>query len=789
LAHPEYPPTIILEDMPTFCTGYNPLIETQLQCLVSEPEWNANYLGGGWYYHFSGLPSCTLLGVKEFSITAIDTDPNLLPGSPYLPDTDYVEYSFEYIEGAFAGSPPSINEVEVTGRSNSTIKPFCGTPYYKKLSFEPGGDALCIGPTGLKDIDVSGSLPQGLSYEIYFDESLWPGSQPVLPYSSLAGGYLIISGEVTEYADGGSYDEEFKLTVTDARDLSAEQTITFTDSSIPNDPDKSIAVYFDKSYAVLTPKSGLDIITAASVNGYSPPLLPEGLVCNSTLPHNECGVIEVEYSGEFGTDTRVWLTPTDPETTLSAGNLIYIGFRDTSNNQLDGVYQLATDDNGIHITGTVSLTSVNTGYADLVVGDYTSISLSDYDGLFEGTITNNKCLLGAGRIEFPSAGGFNNSKGLVGYIVPSFITSLSGNLPFTASDSKLSNLKFDKINNNQNIISSVQWIDCPQTGTLYMSGIALPTIHCEITDPPPAQNRPFTFNNLKESLLTRLSFGETEAQRNIPENNRVKTINYEFYDMFSGVMIADGSVSAGQSFSTPTLFRESGTVYKLKISNNSDIFPTYNHQAIPYSENEYVWIHKAALLNDLPVQNTYPAIISIIESGNSISVINDLEDSDPNGVTMSNVFGLAIGGYIPVVYDPNGNPIVSVPYSHVGTVGWSTEDYKPLITGVIHQKLFKDDLNELDASYTSQFENQNNQNTYYILTVNDVGASVGDAISLEVFKVDYGGATTLVYDDVITITSNFISGDDLVFSSNDIDLGLGTTTFTGFANIKFGNNS
>ena len=780
LAHPEYPPKIILQDMPTFCTGYDPLIETQLQCLVSEPEWDANYFGGGWFYHFSGLPSCTLLGVKEFSITAIDTDPNLLPESPYLPNTDFVEYAFEYIEGAFAGSPPFINEEQVNGLSNTTIKPFCGSLYYKKLNFGPGEDALCIGPTGLKDIDVSGNLPPGLSYKIYFSESLWPDSQPVVPFSSLDGGYLIISGDVTEYANGGSYDEEFKLTVTDARDLSAEQTITFTDSSVPNDPDKSIAVYFDKPYAVLTPKSGLDIVAAASVNGYSPPLSPEGLICNSTLPHNQCGVIEVEYLGSLSTDTRVWLTPTDPEVTLTAGNLIYIGFRDTNNDDLDGVYQLAIDNEGIHITGIKSLTSQNTGYADLVIGNYTNISLSNYDTLFNGTITNNKCLLGAGRIEYPSDGNFNNSKGLVGYIVPSFITSLRENLPFTTSDSKLLNLKFDRIPNDQDIISSLQWVDCPQTGTLYMSGIALPPIYCEITDPPPAQNRPFTFNNLKESLLTRLSFGETEAQRNIPENNRVKTINYQFYDMLSGTMIADGSVSAGQSFSTPTLFRESGTVYRLKIFNNSDIFPTYNYQAIPYSENEYVWIHKAALLNDLPVQNTYPPIISIIESGNSISVINDLEDSDPNGVTMSNVFGLAIGGYIPVIYDGNGIPIISVPYSHIGTDGWSTEDYKPLITGVIHQKLFKDNLNNLSASYEYKFASAS-----YVLTIDNVGASVGDIIYLEIFEVaSFGGAITLKYQDKRTISSVNISENNLVFDRSVLD--LGGSAFTGFANIKFG---
>ena len=781
LAHPEYPPTIILQDMPTFCSGYNPLVETQLQCLAAEPQWNENYNGGGWYYHFSGLPSCTLLGLKEFSITAIDTDPNLLPESPYLPDTDYVEYSFEYIEGAFGGSPPSIEE-EAGG--NDEILPFCGPSYYKKLIFKPGGDALCIGPTGLKDISVSGSLPPGLSYEIYYGGDLLSSNSPVEPYSSLDEGYLVIQGDVTTYASGGSYPEEFKLTVTDARDLFVEQTITFTDSSVANDPDKSATIYFDKPYGLLTPKSGLAIVPGSTVKGYSPPLLPEGLICNSVLPHNQCGVIEVEYEGTNDTSTIVRLTPTDQSVSLTAGDLIYIGFR---NNNKDGIYLLQSDDDGIYIDITQSIGNPITGYADLVVADYSDISLSNYDAFFPNNtidINTNKCLLGAGRVE---VGEGNGNRGLLGYIVPSYQTSLLGeNAVFDINDPKLSNLEFTRIQNNEDVVSSVSWISCPQTGTFYISGITLPDIYCEITDPPPARNRPYTYNGSAESLLTRLSFGTTEAQRNLVDNHRTnKTINYELSDLLSGIVIADGSVTPGQSFQTPTFNTASGTIYKLKISNESDVFPTYNYKAIPYSENEYMWIHKASNLSQTPpaIQNTFPPIMPVLLGSESISVINDEDIPNGNGITMSNVFGLAIGGYIPVTYGTDGSPTDIDIYSATGNplVSWSTSQYKPLITGVIHEKLFKDDLNALDASYAYQY-----QTSTYTLTVNDAGASVGDIISLEVFKVDYAGVTTLVYDNVIIVTSTFISGDDLNFSTNDIDLGLGTTPFTGFANIKFG---
>ena len=100
------------------------------------------------------------------------------------------------------------------------IKPLCGNILYKKqYDFGPTVPPLCIGPTGIKSYSVSGSLPSGLSYSIYFPETL---SQPVEPYSNVGSGYILIQGVPTEFANGGTYSEQLTLTVTDARDHASQ---------------------------------------------------------------------------------------------------------------------------------------------------------------------------------------------------------------------------------------------------------------------------------------------------------------------------------------------------------------------------------------------------------------------------------------------------------------------------------------------------------------------------------------------------------------------------------------
>ena len=774
LAHANYPPTIILEDMPTFCTGFNPLIETQLQCLISPPRWSANDQGGSWSYHFSGIPSCVLLGRKDFTITAIDTDTSLLPGSPYLPNTDQVPYTFNYIEGNFDGNHPTIS-----GNSDydgmDVMLPFCNTYYTKQLNFFPGPEALCSFRTGIKSYEVSGSVPPGLTYSQYFPED---GNSPVAPYSNLAGGYLRIEGYPTTFASGQAYAESLKLIVTDARDKTVEQTITFNDASVPNEPDIGMAVYFKDENVAITPKSGLDLIEKRSQEVGRPPTIEESLTCRSILPHNKCGVSTILFSGtSVVNNLNIYLIQSGEnipsEQRIQHRDNIYIAF-DTYNDGNDGAYVIHSDDIGIHISGQESLQNPNqiapiTGDALVLKGKTESLNLADFDSFFEGNIVTSTqyCILGGGvatQKRSEVVGGSNNQRGLLGALVPSHKASITGLQPFE----DISDLRLDRINPDVDTVSTVSWSDCHQTGVLYISGISIPEIHAEVVDPPPAQDYYFSFNGIRFALATRLAFGETEAQRLLPGNNRNASLQYDIIDMMSGVSIQQGSVSAGSSFDTTTLSRDSGTVYKLTISKESDIFPTYNYQATPESKNEYIWTHKGSNLSVVPTQETFPPLISAgIES---ISVTNSLTDSDPNGVVMSPVIGILAGGYIPT----DAGIGDAIPYSHSGNISvsgaYSMFDFLPKITGIIQKELLKVGSTGLPATYTSS----NNS-----LRISGVNPVVGDMIKVDFYK-SYFGQTSLEYSDNIVVAANDIDDDYL-----SLNLSLGASNLNGYAVIDF----
>lgn len=759
LAHPNYPPTILLENMPTFCSGFNPLVETQLSCLVAPPEWEPSYLGiGGWSYSFKGLASCTMFGRKDFSITAIDTDPAL--ENPYLPDTDYIELAYDYTEGDFAPSPPFISEASEP-QARKTILPLCGPDYYVRYNFGPASaEVSCVNPTGLKQIDISGSLPPGLSYSIYFPEEF---NHPIEPYSNLSEGYIEISGYPTTFASGQSYDEQFKITVIDARDLSAEQLVTFSDDSKAADPDVGIAVYFDKPYGLLTPKSGEDIIESSSAKGWRPPPIIETTICQSILPHNKCQTLRVTYQGAGNTDLRVPLTP-EAGKELSAGDLIYISFDLLSDQDNNGAYTVELDNNELVIYSKTSVSSTQQE-ATVVIAEYKDVNLSNFNNFFAdlSLIDNTKyCLLGGGYLKAGITA--QQSFGLGGYVWPTFEVSVTSIFP--SDDSKLSNLQFASLNNGLDIISNADWSDCYQTGNLYISGIVLPPISCEITDPPPGQNRNYSYNNDSFAFLTRLSFGTDALQKTYSENTRTKTINYEIRDLISSSIIKEGTVQAGSSFNSDTLTATSGTIYSLKIWNDSDVFPTYKYNAIPYSENEYLWIHKADFLNTLPDQESFPPIIS---AGFDKLVIE-------SGIVVSNLLGIAIGGYVPKVFDAQGDSIISVPYSHTGSppVAWSTEDYPPLITGIIQENLLGADKIGLNADYAYNWTGPT-----YTITIENASVSVGDIIYLEFYK---SSDDTLQHSGVLTITSNDINGSDIVITT----VNLGQSSFDGYANIRFG---
>jgi len=770
LAHANYPPTIILEDMPTFCTGYNPLINTQLQCITEPPKWNPTDQGGAWSYKFSGLPSCVLLGRKDFTITAIDTDTSLLPNSPYLPNTDQVPFAYNYIEGVFDGSPPQIS-INNGYQGMDKILPFCGTYYTKQLDFEPGGTGLCVNVTGIKSYQVEGSVPPGLSYSTYFPA---PGDVPVAPYSNMGHGYLKVQGDVTAF---GPYTESLKLTVTDARNKTTTKTITFTDSSVANDPDIAMTVYFKDENLVLSPKTGLKPINAESQSTIRPPLIPESLQCLSVLPQNNCGVSEVLYSGTINTnDLDIYLHQEDENLPnnqqIAAGDKIYIGFG-TYNNGNDGAYVIANDSIGLHIKGSVSLqypgqVAPITGHALIVKGESENVNLSDFDSFFEGNIISNTqyCLLGGGVATFDRTPNSQDTKrGLLGAIIPSFKASVTDLQPFQS----FSDLTIDRINPYVDIRSSVSWSDCYQTGNLYMSGIAVPNIHAEVVDPPPAQDYFFSFNGARFALATRLAFGDREGQRLLQGNQRNASLSYNIIDIISGVNIQNGTIGAGSSFDTNILSRESGTVYKLTISKGSDVFPTYNPLATPDSKNEYVWSHKGDNLATVPTQNTFPPLATV--GFDSVSVTNSLTDADPNGVVMQPLIGIAVGGYMPTSAGIGD----AIPYSHSGNISvsgaYSMKDFLPKITGVIQKNLLKDNLSATTASYTE------NNTTLKISGVNPV---VGDIVSVEFYNKPVYGNPELKYSDTITIEANNIDTHYLSLNAS-----LGNANMVGTANVNF----
>lgn len=765
LAHANYPPTIRLTNMPTACSGFDPLLDTQMQCLNSPPLWNPNDRGGSWSYDFSGVPSCTLLGTFDINILAIDTNTGLLPASPYLPDTDSVDFRYSYIPKEFEGEPPTI-ETSNLYQGMDVIKPFCGNLQYKKqFDFKPGQAATCIDPTGIKSYEITGDVPPGFSYSVYFPE---PGNVPVEPYSNLGQGYLLIEGIPTTFASGGAYPEQLTITVTDARGLTDTETVTFVDQSSPIDPDIGGIVYFKDEKITLSPKAGSGLVKGASSNTWRPPPIEEALVCNSILPHNKCGVLDVIYSGALNAATKVYmLEPQDDDTAndLSIGDEVYFAALDSNNDDLNGTYTLQTGiapdetDPRKFIDAGISLTVQDTGMAKLVVGKRANVTLaSNWNNFFpETTLISNAstCLLAGGQVGPDSTSNTSSNFGLKGMLLPSFKTTVSGNTPFSNNNSTYSGLKFDRINSDFDIVSKASWSDCYQTGNLFISGIVVPPVHVEIVDPPPAQDYFFSFNGARFALATRLAVGETEVQRLLQEHQRQGSLDYSLVDMLSNTGVQNGSVGAGSSFDTATLSLASGTVYKIVIEKESDEFPTYQYNATPEDKNEYIWPHKGGILTELPTQNTFPPVITA--GFDSLSVVNSLTDSDPNGQVMEPVIGLAVGGYIP---DDAGIG-QAIPYNFSGTSSvsgaWSVENFMPRLSGVIQQPL----LTQTSISGASAIYNAVTD----LVTISTTAVSVGSTILIKL----KGSQGNLLESKFLSVaTENINSSNQLQYVNADL---------------------
>ena len=715
-----YPPTIILQNMPTFCDGFNPLISPQQQCVIKQPQWNASDMGGSWSYVFSGLPSCVLLGRKDFSITAIDTNPTL--PNPYLPDTDSLDYFFVYNELPIVYNNPKIIE-DPDYPQQIQMKPLCDVKYQQKLLFGPANVPLCGSPTGIKTISTSGSLPSGLSYTIFF-----PGDggnpNPLPPYSNLGSGFLLIEGFPTTFANGGKYPEQFRLTVTDARDKQQSNLIEFTDASAPNDPNISLPVYFDSHKPILTPSTGLATIPIPSSGAmvYRPAPASYDLVCNSILPHNKCTIEYVNYSGNATTNTNIRLTPLTISSKIVAGSSIYIQFNNNPNYALNGTYEVFSPagSSDLFINPGVSVIPVQ-GSGKVVIGlpvPLSNTKLRNFNSFFNGLLDDSTkyCVLGGGSIfADPDTQPPQEPRlGLGGLLVPTVTGALTGMNTFPLSDFKLSQISLIDLDNQpNNNFSTISWSNCWETGYLRISGIILPPINAEIPDPPPAQNfAPFSFNGQVYALATKLTFGSSEAQKLLIANQRPnRPMNYYIKNMFTNDIIKQGSIASFSSFDTPVLETSSGTVYGVYLNHPGDLFPTYNYQALPSASSSYFWVHKGANLAAEPTETSFPALYPWLSS-DSISVVNDMEDADPNGLVMIPVSGAALGGYV----------------SSFGSV-WSSKTYLPKISGIIQRPIEKASFSG-DFSYINQFAT---------LTIPMNSVQVGYNLSVDLYKYNNQG--------------------------------------------------
>ena len=117
------------------------------------------------------------------------------------------------------------------------------------------------------------------------------------------------------------------------------------------------SVYFKEESAVLTKKAG-GLFMGNAIN-WRPPPIEEAITCNSILPHNKCGVLDVVYSGSLTVDTKVYiieLVDDDTDNDLAVGHEIYLKIADANNDDLNGVYKVQSNETGKYIDAGLSLT-------------------------------------------------------------------------------------------------------------------------------------------------------------------------------------------------------------------------------------------------------------------------------------------------------------------------------------------------------------------------------------------------------------------------------------------------
>lgn len=697
LENPNYPPSIIFSGLPTPCSGYNARSPLQQQnpCFISR-SWNSN--SKKWSFVFEGLPLCNIEGLKNFNITAIDTD------NVFYYGTDSKNASILYkslIDSGFDHPSPTIVPLGPTPATVS-LYPLCNNTsvdlYYK---FGPVAREKCPFPTGITGWAISGSLPSGLSYSISF-----PGGNPKPPWNNIGSGTLRITGIPTTFANGGLYNEKLYLTVRDARNKFFTKEFKFTDASTANPPSPiSLPVYFDSINNTYTLRSAtanspsgtakVDKYRAGNITVYWPPAEKTSLDCLSILPHNQCSTSAFYYDGGNYNAGNINVLLSGTRIPINNQDKIYVEFDNDPNNEFNGKYSvIASGPNRfIQIPGQYFATGVGRLVLEKVSSSFNTNNLQKFDGTINPTTTRS--ILGCGYVKYE-----DGEYGLYGRMHPTFIADIKTSGSFKNTDVFLTGLNITKISQYQNEtgVYAVKTFNCWETGYLRISGICLPRPTLELTNPPPAYDlAPFSYNNQAYSVLTRCVYGNSTYERDLSDNYRTININYALRNISNGNLISNGTVSslqAGIGNGQPIQFNNtlsSGAVFSVKLSNNPDAFPTYNYNSIPYTSNEYFWIHKAGNREVTPTQASFPSVI-----------VTGLQDFlyVSSGSAISGFTFRAIGGYIPYVGVTQQIPFYKLSDNTV----WNLIDYSPAITGIVQKLVNK---TPITGTYVHSGQNYN----------------------------------------------------------------------------------
>jgi hypothetical protein len=738
LENPNFPPTILLSGLPSMCSGYNPSIglEQQNTCLQYR-TWSP--IDKSWNFKFKGLPLCGQEGIKPFSILAIDTD---TIQDIYL-TSDKIETSILYTsleENGFAHTPPVI---KISGSQQDQnpiqLSPLCNSPINISYIFGPTNRESCPIPTGITGWMVSGTLPPGLGYTISFS-----GGNPSAPWNNLSSGVITFTGNPTTFANGSLYSQQFGFKVFDARNKSTQKIFTFQDTSSANPPSPlNLTVYFDDEKPKYTPIRNMvagetvsppqgtrpiDKANYPNITTYWPPAYSGSLSCTSTLPHNQCQTCEFYYSGgnyeELDYKVYLQFSRQLPLANISDGNKIYLEFDYNPENEFNNLYTLkySSPNYYVEVPGQTFTTGSGRLVRERKVENVPTYDIQKFNGSLDSNTT--KSILGCGS--FSSKASFQildeGGYGLFGRMRPDYIATIPVSGIFNSADIFMTGLNIAQLNNPyttgiSNHIYTVKTSNCWETGYLRISGILLPAPIVELTDPAPASEAPFAYNNQQYYVGSRCAYGDTAEQRDLQDNKRDTTINYRITNLLTNSIYQNSQVSSNQAIAFN--HNESyGTVFSLFLNNNPAIFPTYRYNSLRYAQNEYFWIHKGGTKNGTITQNSFPPVIIGGIKNNRISCLS--------GVSISGYEGVLVGGYIPF-----NEYAIPVPYYQLpDNSNWSTLNYSPHITGFITKEI-QNTNNTMTLPYSHPGNTQStNQYINISIGANTYGFASGDAVDI-----------------------------------------------------------